>query len=143
MTIVEDELALGNLMGKYVDAVNRRDGATWSTTWAEDARWNLMGTDVVGRDNIVALWQQMMTSFEFAIMMPSSSLFQIDGDTASGHWYLQEFTRDLEGNSATILSRYLDTYQRVDGQWLYQSRDYSFIYHGAADLSGNYIPLQG
>ena len=138
MSTTEDQLALKNLMATYVDAVNRRDGETWATTWAPDARWNLMGTDVVGRDNIVALWQQMMASFEFAVMMPSSCLFEINGNEASGHWYLQEFTRDLEGNSASILSRYLDTYQKRDGQWLYQSREYGFIYHGAADLSGTY-----
>jgi len=138
MSTIEDQLALKNLMAKYVDAVNRRDGETWAATWAEDARWNLMGTDVVGRDNIVALWQQMMASFEFAVMLPSSCLFEINGEEASGHWYLQEFTRDLEGSSASILSRYLDTYQKRNGQWLYQSREYGFIYHGAADLSGNY-----
>ena len=138
MSTTEDQLALKNLMATYVDAVNRRDGETWATTWAPDARWNLMGTDVVGRDNIVALWQQMMASFEFAVMMPSSCLFEINGNEASGHWYLQEFTRDLEGNSASILSRYLDTYQKRDGHWLYQSREVSFIYHGPADLSGNY-----
>ena len=134
-------MALRNLMARYVDAVNRRDGDAWAKTWAEDASWDLLGTEVSGRANIVGLWQQMMSGFEFALMMPSSCLLEIDGDRASGHWYLQEYTRDLEGNSGTVLSRYLDTYSRVDGQWLYQSRRYSFIYHGPADLSGNYTPL--
>lgn len=139
---VADELALQNLMARYVDAVNRRDGDAWAATWDENASWNLLGTDISGRDNIVGLWQQMMAGFEFALIMPSSHLFDIDGDTASGHWYLQEFTRDNEGNSSTVLSRYLDTYIRRDGQWLYQSRACHFIYHGATDLSGNYTPLQ-
>ena len=94
-----------------------------------------------GRDNILALWQQMMGSFEFALMLPSSCLFQVDGDTASGHWYLHEYTRDLQGNASTVLSRYLDTYVRQGGQWLFQSRHYSFIYNGPADLSGTYTPL--
>jgi ketosteroid isomerase-like protein len=141
MNTLEDELALRNLMSRYVDAVNRRDAPAWGATWAPEGSWNLMGTAVSGRDNIVGLWQQMMAGFEFAVMMPASGLFAVSGDTASGHWYLQEYTRDLEGNTGTVLSRYLDTYIRLDGEWLYQSRDYSFIYHGAADLSGNYTPL--
>ena len=141
MSTLNDELALKNLMAKYVDAVNRRDEAAWSSTWDESASWNLLGSPVTGRDNIVALWQQMMAGFEFALMMPSSSLFEIEGDRASGHWYLQEYTRDLEGNAATVLSRYLDTYCKRDGQWLYSSRSYSFIYHGGADLGGSYTPL--
>lgn len=138
MSKIEDELALQNLMARYVDAVNRSDAEAWIATWAEDAQWNLLGSPVDGRDNILALWQQMMASFEFAIMLPSTCLFDIQGDKASGHWYLHEHTRDLEGNATTILSRYLDTYTKQDGQWLYQSRHYNFIYNGAPDLSGSY-----
>lgn len=138
MNSIEDELALRNLMGRYSDAVNRVDADAWIATWAEDSAWNLLGTPVSGRDNILALWQQMMGSFEFALMLPSSCVFEVDGDTASGHWYLHEYSRDLEGNASTILSRYQDTYSKRDGQWVYQSPDYCFIYNGPADLSGNY-----
>lgn len=135
---LEDELALRNLMARYVDAVHRRDADAWAATWDDNSTWNLMGSDVIGREAIVGLWQQMMSGFEFALMLPSSSLFSIDGEQASGHWYLQEFTRDLEGKSTSIVSRYVDTYSKRDGQWLYQSRHYGFIYDGATDFSGNY-----
>jgi len=138
MTILEDELALRNLMARYIDAVNRYDEEAWAATWAPDSVWNLLGNPVEGRDNILGLWRQMMQTFEFAIMMPSSSLFEVDGDTATGHWYLHEYTRDLEGNASTILSRYLDTYVKREGQWLYQSREYNFIYNGAPDLTGDF-----
>jgi ketosteroid isomerase-like protein len=141
MNPLEDELALRNLMGRYADAVNRVDADAWIGTWAEDAIWNLLGNPVSGRDNILALWKQMMSSFEFALMLPGSCLFEVDGNTATGHWYLHEYTRDPEGNASTILSRYVDTYVKQDGQWLYQSRDYGFIYNGPADLSGSYTPL--
>jgi ketosteroid isomerase-like protein len=141
MDNIEDELALRSLMARYVDAVNRSDGSAWASTWATDGVWNLLGTPVTGRDNILGLWQQMMGGFEFAIMMPSSCLFNIAGDTASGHWYLHEYTRDIEGNASSVLSRYLDTYVKQDGQWLYQSREYGFMYHGAPDLSGAYTAL--
>ncbi|MCB1695323.1 MAG: nuclear transport factor 2 family protein [Pseudomonadales bacterium] len=134
----EDELALARLMSRYVDAVHRRDASAWAATWSEDACWNLMGTQVSGKANIVALWQQVMAGFEFALMLPSSCLFSIDGDTASGHWYLQEHTRDREGLAGSSISRYLDTYSKRNGQWLYQSRHYGIIYHGAPDLSGSY-----
>jgi len=141
MNALEDELALRNLMGRYADAVNRRDADAWVATWSPDGVWNLLGNPVSGRDNILALWQQMMGSFEFALMLPSSCLFQVNGDSASGHWYLHEYTRDLQGTATTVLSRYLDTYVKQGGQWLFRSRHYSFIYNGPADLSGTYTPL--
>ena len=140
MNSLEDELALRNLMARYSDAVNRVDADAWIATWAQDAVWNLLGNPVSGKDNILALWKQMMSSFEFALMLPSTCLFEVDGDTASGHWYLTEYTRDPEGAASTVLSRYTDTYTRKEGQWLFQSRDYSFIYNGPADLSGTYTP---
>jgi len=141
MNTIEDEIALRNLMSTYVDAVNRYNPDSWISTWAEDAVWNLLGNDVAGRDNIFGLWQQMMASFEFAIMLPSSSLFDVQGDSATGHWYLHEYTRDKEGKGSIILSNYQDSYTRKDGQWLYQTRRYSFIYQGESDLGGNYTAL--
>ena len=141
MTTYDDDLALRNLMARYIDAVNRNDGDAWIATWAEDGVWNLMGEPVSGRSNVLAMWQQMMGNFDFAVMMPSSCLFTVDGDTASGHWYLHEYLRDQQGAGITILSRYLDTYTRWEGQWLYQSRVYNIIYNGPADLSGEHTPL--
>jgi len=130
-------------MARYVDAVNGRDEQQWIATWAEDARWSLPGNNVQGRDSIVALWLQLMSGFEFAIMMPSSCLFDIHRDKATGHWYLHEFTRDTNGNAVNALSRYRDSYSRIDGQWLYQSRDYDIMYLGPADLSGSFKSLPG
>ena len=143
MNPIEDELALRNLMGRYTDAVNRRDADAWIATWAEDGVWNLLGTPVSGRDNILALWLQMMGGFEFALMLPSSSVFEIESDSARGHWYLHEYTRDHEGNASTMVSRYLDTYVKQGGQWLFQLRHYSFIYNGPSDMSGTYTPPTG
>ncbi len=131
MTTTNDDLALRNLMATYVDAVIKRDASSWGATWAENAEWNLLGNLVTGRDNIVGLWQQIMSGFELAIMQPSISQFVVLGDTATGYWYLQEFTKDFEGNTATLYSRYNDTYVKIDGQWLYQSRQYEILHHQA------------
>lgn len=142
MPVVEEEIALRNLMATYVDAVNRSDATQWIGTWAEGASWNLLGTPVSGKENILGLWQQMMGGFEFALMLPSSCLFSIDGDNAQGHWYLHEYTRDRDGNCMTILSRYDDTYVKEAGAWKFKSRSYRFIYNGPADLSGSFTPIR-
>lgn len=138
----KDERAIKQLMARYVDAANRRDGEAWAQTWAEDGCWNLMGMEVEGREAILGLWQQVVAGFEFAILMPSSSLVEVDGDKASGHLYLQEFTRDLQGEKMFALSRYLDTYSKVDGEWYFQTRAYEFMYRGAGDLSGEFTAVQ-
>ena len=133
--------AIRQLMARYVDAANRRDGEAWASTWAEDGCWDLVGMEVQGRDAILEMWRQVVAGFEFAVLMPSSSMIEVNGKTASGHWYLQEFTRDLQGEKLLALSRYTDTYSKVDGEWLFQTRRYDFIYRGPADLSGDYTAL--
>jgi hypothetical protein len=136
MNTIEDEIGLRNLMARYADAVNRYDADAWISTWAQDGEWNLLGNPVTGRDNILAQWKMLMASFEFALLLPSSCLFEVTGTNASGHWYLHEYNRDLQGNRSAILSRYDDSYVKVDGEWLFRKRRYNFIYHGAPDLSG-------
>jgi ketosteroid isomerase-like protein len=135
---IEDEISLRNLMARYVDAVFRHDADAWIATWSEDCRWQLMDAPVEGRDAILALWRQMMAGFEFALLLPSSCLFQIAGERAHGHWYLQEFMRDQSGNASAAISRYDDTYVKRNGGWLFQTRRYRVIYHGPPDLSGSF-----
>ena len=53
---VSDELAIRNLVARYSDGVNRRDGAIWSDTWAADSEWLLMGNPTRGREAILALY---------------------------------------------------------------------------------------
>ncbi|WP_346839444.1 nuclear transport factor 2 family protein [Microbulbifer sp. SAOS-129_SWC] len=137
----EVERELRALMARYCDAVNRQDGDDWISCWADDAQWVLMGTGVSGQRDILALWQQLMSGFDFVLMLPSSCLFAVEGTTVTGHWYLQEYTRDKHGNSTTNISRYRDTYREVDGQWRYQTRECHFIVSGAAGLDGPYNPL--
>jgi len=123
----EDDLALRTLLAKYTDAVNRRNADSWISCWSIDAHWDLLGNLANGREEILGLWQHMMAGFESVTMLPSSSLFSVDGETASGHHYLQEFSLDKEGNRLTLISRYEDQYRKVDGQWLFQSRHYQIM----------------
>ncbi len=135
MNNIEDEIGLRNLMARYVDAVNRHDEHAWIATWAPDGAWNLFGSEIRGRDAILATWRQAMAGFEFALLLPSSCLFDVSGDSASGHWYLHEYNRDHHGNATAMISRYSDTYTKRDGQWLFQTRAYTVLAHGAADFS--------
>lgn len=136
MNSIEDEIGLRNLMARYVDAVNRFDADHWIATWAQDGAWTLFDNEINGRDAILAVWQQAMASFEFALLLPSSCLFEVTGDTASGHWYLHEHSRDKVGKASTLISRYADTYVKQEGRWLFQTRSYTVLYNGAPDLSG-------
>jgi SnoaL-like domain len=45
----------------------------------------------------------------------------IDGDTATGTWYLLDCTTEGDGPALNILAVYDETYRRVDDVWMYTS----------------------
>lgn len=143
MSDVAAELAIRNLVAEYIDAVNRYDGEAWKATWSEDSVWFLMGMEVKGREEVFNLWQGAMGSFEFAIMMLNSGTLKIDGDNASGRWYVTEHTKPKEGDPSLVLGVYDDKYRCENGQWLFAERRYHVMYHGPADYSATYQPYPG
>lgn len=139
---LEDQQALRDLMATYIDAVARDDGETWKNTWDENGCWMLMGNEVRGREAIAGLWQQLMAGFDFALLVPSTCRYDIEGDRARGFWYLQEFTRTTDGQASQLFSRYTDECIRTAEGWRYLSRGYDIIYQGPVDMSGELHRLQ-
>jgi ketosteroid isomerase-like protein len=86
----EDELAIRHLVAAYADAVNRRDGPLWASTWADDGVWDLMGNEITGKDAVVDMWNNAMNGFEFVVQLVYQGTLEIDGASATGRWL---FTR--------------------------------------------------
>ena len=142
MSNPEDELALRDLQARYIDAVNRYNETDWAATWSDSASWNLLGMEVEGKAAIVQLWQGAMGSFDFALMMLNSGTVQVDGDTATGRWYVTEHIKPKEGEPNITLGVYDDRYVKENGQWLFAHRHYNVMYQGPQNLSGNYMPYR-
>ena len=126
---VADELEIRHLVSAYADAVNRVDQALWSSTWATDSTWELPGAgEFSGKDNIVGLWVQAMGGFEFVAQLVYNGTLEIDGDTATGRWYLCEHLRPKgsEGGMFNI-GTYADEYVREDGAWRFKTRRYHVL----------------
>ena len=137
-----DELAIRDLNARYIDAVNRYNKDDWAATWSESAIWNLMGMEVSGKGAIVEMWTNAMAGFEFAIMMLNSGTISVDGDAATGRWYITEHLKMADGSTNMTLGVYDDEYRREGDNWLYSRRSYQVIYQGPPDLSGNYNPYR-
>ena len=113
---IEDRLAIRELHDSYCDAVLRKDPDDWGALWTEDAVWSLMGTEVIGRENIVNLWNGAMSQF----------------DTASGRYQTHEILVE-NGEPRVAGGRYDDEFVKIDGQWLYSKR----IFVVVAQFGGN------
>jgi ketosteroid isomerase-like protein len=133
MTSAAAEADIRRLIARYCDAVNRHDGGAWANTWATDGRWLFLGQEHVGRDDILAFWQSVMAQLDYAIMLANSALLEIAGATASGRWYTHEILRTRGEGGRVIVGIYDDTYSRIGGSWLIQSRRYHKLYEAPTD----------
>jgi ketosteroid isomerase-like protein len=124
---IEDQLAIRALHDGYADAVFRRDAADWGSNWAEDGRWDLMGTTVEGRDAIVTLWNGAMGGFTFVAFFSQCAAIEIDGDSATGRVFTHEVLETVEGTMSRPVGRYDDHYVKRGGRWLYQERRYNLL----------------
>jgi ketosteroid isomerase-like protein len=144
---MSDRDEISDLVHRYSDAVTRKDRAQWAATWAEDAWWDLgKGRLTRGRNNIVEFWQNAVDGLNIVVQMVHNGAVKVDGDTASGRWYVSEHVQRKVGKGSwvshgVLLAWYDDTYCRVDGQWLFASRSLGSLYHGPPDLSGSFTPL--
>jgi ketosteroid isomerase-like protein len=135
-----DRELLAELVHRYADAVVHRDGEQWAATWAEDATWVLgPGREVVGRTAIVELWQGAMGRFDAVVQNVVNGEVTVDGDTASGRWYIMEHFRKSSGEPGILLAFYDDTYVRAGIGWLFASRRLSAQYQGPPDLSAPFF----
>lgn len=128
MSSIADELAIRDLAARYIDAVNRRDEAAWSATWAERGAWEIMGHRVEGRDGVVGFWRGAMAGFPFAFMQLGSGTLELTGgDEATGRWYLTEHLEQPDGSRVQVLGCYEDRYVREGGGWRFAERRYAIL----------------
>jgi hypothetical protein len=91
-----------------------------ASLFAEDAIWDgsILGY-AQGREGIREYFAAASSLVPFAVHQVSNPLIEIDGDTATGQWFLWQPM--VFGEQALWLSAvYEDKYVRVGGQWLYQ-----------------------
>ncbi len=124
---VEDRLAIRELVESYNDAVMRFDGDAWVENWRDDATWDTGSGPLIGKENFYPAWQQAMTSFSFVGFFASAGPIVIEGDTAHGTWYQQEFLHPKDGGKLYITGQYEDDYVKMDGRWYFQKRIYKVL----------------
>lgn len=129
------------LVHRYSDAVCRKDRTQWAATWADDALWDLgKGRLTKGKTSIVEFWQAAVNSLNVVVQLVHNGTISIDGETATGRWYISEHMERSSGIVGMLLAWYDDTYIRVDGEWLFAGRILASLYHGPPDLSAGFTP---
>jgi uncharacterized protein (TIGR02246 family) len=121
-----EEEAIRQLVARYADAVNCRDGEAWSATWSTDGVWDLGSRHAEGREAIVEQWRASMATFDTVIQLVHQGTIHVDGDAASGRWYLHEESMRA-GTRARYFGMYDDAYRKTADGWRFVRRRYSLL----------------
>ena len=136
-----DYLEIQHLAQVYADGVMQRDAQLWGSTWASDGEWHLMpGMDPVkGRENLKAFWSGVMEGYPNVLHWVQPGLIEVDGDTATARFYVQENIKPAEGDSFRVAGVYNDELIKEDGAWKFAVRRFSSMYRGPVDMSGDWM----
>lgn len=130
--LIEDRLALHELVMIYGDAVTRKDSSAWGNTWSEDAIWsvpNFPGLEKVeGRDQIVKKWEDAMKNYKYIVFTAHLGSLEINKSSAKGTTYTIEVSTDTEEKKAQIHGQYLDDFIKINKHWYFKKRTFSILH---------------
>jgi uncharacterized protein (TIGR02246 family) len=121
---LEDVEAIKRLKARYAafcDAGYDADGI--AALFAEDAVWDggLFGR-YEGREAIREFFRGVSSQITFALHYMTNPIVEVvDGETATGRWYLFQACTFADGNQAIWGgARYDEEYVKRDGEWLFK-----------------------
>lgn len=139
--MTNDILEITHLAQQYADGVMQRDAEIWGNTWAEQGAWHLSPDmdPVTGRDALKGFWTSVMAGYPQVLHWVQPGLIEIDGDTATARFYVQENIKDAEGQGFRVAGVYNDELVKEGGSWRFAVRRFSVIYRGPVDMTGDWL----
>lgn len=135
---VADELAIRGLIDTFCDGVNSRDSAVWASVWDDEgATFCLHGVERAGKDVIVAGFVAGIAAYELLVQVAPNGRIEIDGNTATGRWYILEIARHRDGPLYQQVALCRDEYRRTGNGWRLRRREVERLYReDHADTKG-------
>ena len=111
-----------DLSAKYAMFLDDHDWDALGGLWSEDAVWSIGDIVFAGRQAVMAFLSGCLIEDYFAKHINGQSLIVVneDGVTATGKtdvlWLAQNF-------ETQVMARYVDSYVKVGGHWLFKHRE--------------------
>lgn len=141
---IADRVEIEALRGELTDAVMMRDFDRVESLFTRDAamRWPHIGREFVGSEAIRAGIEWGQGLWEFFVQNVHPGVIKLDGDTAVGRAYIQEFGRMRDGSSHLNYALYHDRYERTPDGWRFAERVYEVRYLDPSPLAGSPTAIQ-
>jgi ketosteroid isomerase-like protein len=136
---IVDRFEIEALRGEYTDAATIGDFDRFAALFTEDAalRWPHVPVEFIGREEIRAAIEQGQDLWDYFVQTTHPGTIKLEGDTASGRAYIEEFGRFRDGNSHRNSAIYHDRYRRTPDGWKFAERLYEVRYVDTTPLTGS------
>jgi ketosteroid isomerase-like protein len=134
-----DRVELAALQAEFTDAAMMRDYDRLVSLFTPDGvlRWPHVPVEFVGREAMRASVERMRSVWEFFVQHAHPGVIRLDGDTATGRTYIEEFGRFRDGGSHLNHALYHDRFARTADGWRFAERVYEARYLDTSPLAGS------
>ena len=120
---LEDIEAIKKLKARYCAGADERSEEKFVGCFTDDAIWD--GGNFgryEGKDAIRKFFHAIPKILSFAIHYVMNPRIEVNGDKATGYWYLLEPCTMIEGGEQAVwgVAKYEEQYVRVNGEWKIQ-----------------------
>ena len=141
MTYVEDVIAIEQLVARCCDSLARRAWKEVADLYVEDGLWAPPGMEAKGRTAITEALEQVVGPHPLLVQVAVNPIIEVDGDAATARWQIQEFGRDANDQSMTILGTYDDVLVRTVDGWRFAERRFTLLLFAAHEAPGMVRPF--
>lgn len=119
---VNEQLALRRLKHEYCHTVDDGDYEDWAALFTPDGTFERVGGEhLEGRDALL----EMMTNefdgrFEHTAHVVANPVIDVDGETATGSWYITFIYETADGATGWNQGIYVDAFRQIDGRWFFE-----------------------
>jgi hypothetical protein len=125
--------AIQKLPLKYSIAIEHRDVDAMAALFSPNARFGPYG---IGESGLRALMGTSMATSILAVVLVANHLVELDGDDqAHGEVWARCYAQNDPGEFIEQLIKYEDTYEWVEGRWLFLTRRHRLWFGATADPS--------
>lgn len=125
-----DREEIKELRASYCYCLDRQDWEQFTTLFTDDVVLDF-GARIgrkKGQEGIEELTEFFDDLYETSSLMVTNPKIAIDGDTATGHWYVDGRESFESGKTGLTQGEYRDVYRRVDGDWTIAEMDFQLQY---------------
>lgn len=118
---IRDHQEIKGLRAAYSHTIDRAiDSGSWddfTALYTDDAVVDYPQATLRGPDEIETFGHDLEELYEYSMHTVQMPQIEVDGDEATGRWYMLVFYVAADGSEGHALGYYEDEYRRVDGEW--------------------------